>query len=100
MCAANRDFDPRFVKPGLKHCPRGNVRHPAGFVQCLPCAHLHVSRAARLPADRSRKFSYALEGSLVPAALGYGCSVALDGVAIAAMRFGCVAKAFHAAQHA
>ena len=36
----------------------------------------------------------------MPAALGYGCSVALGGVAIAAMRFGSAAKAFHAAQHA
>jgi hypothetical protein len=100
MCAANRDFDPRFVKPGLKRGSRGNVRHPAGFVQCLPRAHLRVSRSARLQADRSRKFSYAQEGGPVPAALGYGCSVALDGVAIEATRFGSAAKAFHAAQHA
>ncbi|MGB6174815.1 MAG: hypothetical protein WBF43_00390, partial [Methylocella sp.] len=41
--AASRAFDRRFVKPGSKtrsaRLPQGcNVRHKAGFVQCLRCA--------------------------------------------------------------
>jgi hypothetical protein len=72
MCAVNCDFDPRFVKPGIDKAVRAVAMSATRPVSSSAsnARHMPDSRAVRLHADRSGKFSFAQEGSLIPAALG------------------------------
>jgi hypothetical protein len=58
MWAASCDFDPRFVKPNAVRADAMSATRPGSSSASHP-RHMPVSRAARLNADRSGKFSYA-----------------------------------------